>query len=321
VLEKSSWQYALVFFPWRLSGFVVQGFIFLSGIKLFLNRPEVFDYKKFYIGRLIKIVIPYLLWNIIYYIYFIAAGYEHFSPGAFLNYILTGTLVSPFYFIVVIVQFYALAPLWHRLVKNVHPGIALVFAAILTFFLSQQLPELLRLFLPEVQFPYNDRVFTTYLLYWAAGCYAGANYEGIKTAARNNRGFITIVFFVFTVAEAVLSYIHFSGIRAINWLESIHFLYCAGAVLFIFTLFTVLYDNRVLKNRLIRETDKASYGIFLMHCLVIYLVNALMSRFGIASVSLTYFIRIVAVYSISIGCCILWNQGKKQLQERKKNGR
>ena len=35
-LSKGSWQYGVFFVPWRLSSFVVQGFIFLSGLKMFL---------------------------------------------------------------------------------------------------------------------------------------------------------------------------------------------------------------------------------------------------------------------------------------------
>jgi peptidoglycan/LPS O-acetylase OafA/YrhL len=317
LLDKSSWQYALVFIPWRLSGFVVQGFIFLSGIKLFLNRSAVFDYRRFYIGRLIKIIIPYLLWNIIYYTYFISAGYEIFSPQTLLSYILTGTLVSPFYFIVTIVQFYALAPLWHKLVKTVAPEIALVFAAILTLFLSQYLPEILRLIFPDVQFVYNDRVFTTYLLYWVAGCYAGAHYDRLKEAVINNRQFIAAVFALFTLAEAVLSYIAFSGISIISWLENIHFLYCVSAVLFFFTFYTAVFKDHELKSRLLREIDAASYGIYLIHCLVIYIINALMSSFGITSISLSYLIRIITVYLLSIGLCILWNRRKTLLRKHK----
>ena len=37
-LSKESWQYAVFFVPWRLSAFVVQGFIFLSGLKMFLKE-------------------------------------------------------------------------------------------------------------------------------------------------------------------------------------------------------------------------------------------------------------------------------------------
>ena len=46
-LEKQSVQYALVFFPWRLSAFVVQGFIFLAGLKMALGFSKPVKYGKY----------------------------------------------------------------------------------------------------------------------------------------------------------------------------------------------------------------------------------------------------------------------------------
>jgi fucose 4-O-acetylase-like acetyltransferase len=120
-LSKSSWQYAVVFFPWRLSAFVVQGFLFLSGLKLFLNHPNGFNYKSLYSSRLKSILIPYIIWNVIYYIYFVRKCYFGFDLKDLLVYMCNGTLVSPFYFVVILFQFYILAPLWRRMVDSGTP--------------------------------------------------------------------------------------------------------------------------------------------------------------------------------------------------------
>ena len=66
-LERSSLQYFAVMIPWRLSAFVVQGFIFLSGVKLFLNMREPFDTVAFWCKRVKSIILPYILWVLIYY--------------------------------------------------------------------------------------------------------------------------------------------------------------------------------------------------------------------------------------------------------------
>ena len=42
-LNKESFQYITVMVPWRLSAFVVQGFIFLSGLKFFIKGTENFN--------------------------------------------------------------------------------------------------------------------------------------------------------------------------------------------------------------------------------------------------------------------------------------
>lgn len=40
-LDKSTLSWAICFIPWRLSAFAVQGFLLLSGVKLFLGAKQV----------------------------------------------------------------------------------------------------------------------------------------------------------------------------------------------------------------------------------------------------------------------------------------
>lgn len=64
-MDKTSVKYLCLLFPWRLSAFVVQGFVFLSGVRLFLSKKPV-AYGKFLIGRVRRIVLPYLVWVAVY---------------------------------------------------------------------------------------------------------------------------------------------------------------------------------------------------------------------------------------------------------------
>jgi len=68
--NKQSVIYIIVLSLWRLSSFVVQGFIFLSGLKLFLKSGG-FSYKRFYISRLKRVVIPYIVVFCLFYLYFV----------------------------------------------------------------------------------------------------------------------------------------------------------------------------------------------------------------------------------------------------------
>lgn len=56
-MDRTSVKYLLLLFPWRLSAFVVQGFVFLSGVRLFLSEKP-FDYGRFLRGRIRRIVFP-----------------------------------------------------------------------------------------------------------------------------------------------------------------------------------------------------------------------------------------------------------------------
>lgn len=310
---KNSLPFAAVLIPWRLSSFAVQGFIFLSGLKSFLNKNALIDYKEFYWRRLIKIIIPYIIWNIIYYLYFIINGYLFFNFPDLIMYILKGTLISPFYFIVVIVQFYALMPLWAKMVKKVHPAIMLMIAAVFTPFMSRYLPDILTFIFPGSSFQYTDRVLTTYLIYWVAGCYAGQYYVKTKELMENSRIFIVTAFAIFMIAESILAYLVFSGRLNIAWLEDIHYIYCISAVLFFFMFFTLFYKKRNLTSIIVRLLDSVSYNIFLLHVLVIFLINGLIIRFGIMGITAAYGIRIVFVYSVTVTVCIFF---KKIMQRR-----
>ena len=105
---------------------------------MFLGKSGGLDYRKFYSNRLIRIVVPYIAWNLIYYLYFVLKGYFPFS--LYNRPLYTGETCYPFYFIVVIVQFYALAPLWFLIVKKSNITVVLVLSAVVTFLLHQYLP-------------------------------------------------------------------------------------------------------------------------------------------------------------------------------------
>ena len=96
---------------------------------------------------------------------------------------------------------------------------------------------------PSANFLFNDRVLTTYLFYWLAGCFVGAQYEKARDWFYKNKNLVLLVFVLLTIAEEILSYIHFSGLRYINWLENIHFMFCVSAlvkVLLLYALFKPL---------------------------------------------------------------------------------
>lgn len=313
--DKSSFQYAIVLIPWRLSAFVVQGFIFLSGLKAMLKMEQGIDYKKFYLTKLTRIVIPYLLWNIVYYLYFIKQGYFAFSIPELLTYFLNGTLVSPFYFIVIIVQFYTLMPLWLKIVKTVPPAVSLVVAFLLTYILGRYLPNITAWIFPGYSFQFADRILTTYLFYWIAGCYVGVYYTRAKELLSSKRNLVSALFVLFMLLESTLCYLSFSGHLIFRWLEEIHYLYCISAVSFVFMAISLFYENRALRSRLVKSIDTVSYSIYLMHCLMIYIINDVLWRFGITGISASYLIRILFVYSVTVGLCLVWKTAKDKVYD------
>jgi len=80
-----SMQFVLLQSLHRLSSFVVQGFLFLSGLKLFLPSKKPFSYQKFYLSRLKRVLLPYLLVFSLIYVYSIFTNRISPSPRHFLT--------------------------------------------------------------------------------------------------------------------------------------------------------------------------------------------------------------------------------------------
>lgn len=314
-LDKMSLQFAVVAIPWKLSAFVVQGFIFLSGLKFFMTDTETINYPQYYIARLKTIVLPYILWVIIYYLYFISEGYFGFYLEKLIKCILLGNLVSHFYFIVIIVQFYALMPLWVRLVKRVHPVILLLTGLMATVLFNKYFTTLLNFFDNSYFFPYNDRLFTTYIFYWLAGCVAGRHYTEFKNMLCKNKAFIIAVFAVAAAANAVFSYINLSGRADIYWLEDLHTLYCIFAIMTVFIIGMFYAEKRRYGEKLLKAVDSVTYPVYLCHILIITVLNLYLTKAGIYSIGKRYIIRIFAVYLFAVGLCVLYKKLKNCIKK------
>lgn len=315
-LDKTTWQFAAVLVPWRLSAFVTQGFILLSGIKLFLGRGKNIDYRKFYLSRLYKIVIPYILCVAAYYIFFCVYGYYTFHLPELVRFIFIGDLAVHFYFIIVIVQFYLLAPLWIKAVKKADPAMICVFALMTTIISNQYLPNIVALFLPDYYFPYAGRLFSSYLIYWIGGCLIGLYYEVFSESVRKNRTAITVWFAASATSNAILSYLHFSGKKTIDWLEIIHLMYCLSAVIFAYSTALLIKDTYRGGYKAVFFLDSVTYPAYLIHVLIIYIVNYGIDKLGITRISVMYAIRAagatILTFSISILYKILSSRLKKQ---------
>ena len=305
-------QYALLMLPWRLSAFAVQGFIFLSGLKLFLNMND-FKYGKFLLKRARSVVLPYVVWVLIYYFYFLWQNYPDMEAAKIPGYILRGNLASHFYFIIAIVQFYVLAPVWVKLFQKVNSAVLLVFSLMVMIILGQNLPDLIDVFVPDYYFNYTDRIFTTYIFYFIAGCCAGLNYDKFKEILQKNRLTITLMFVFSTALNGYLSFLSFTQRKHIYFLENIHILYCISAILFFFMITYGFMEEKQSKLavKTVKAIDRVSYAIYLSHCLVIFALDDLVMHRINVSPQQSYAIRIFVVYAVVLTCALLWGKLKR----------
>lgn len=313
-LDRTSWQFLLVYLLQRLSYVSVYGFFLLSGIKLTLPRSKQPTLSAYWGGRMKSIFLPYLLAIALYQLWF-CWGLHYFplSFSDYFGYVLRGDLSSHFYFVVGLFQFVMLAPLFRWLSERWSFALLLPFALGITWFSASYLSSLLQVFWPQVVFQYADRVFLTYLFYYLAGCYIGREYETFTASLRTNRALIIGLFTLFTWADLYFCWLSLTGQRTIPFLESIHMLYILSAILFFFWVAEQL--PKKMPQWLVR-TDKASYLIYLYHCLVISMFDYWTARLGGGRIGTLFLLRLLVVYSVTPLSCVLWQHVRASVISR-----
>lgn len=303
-MDKSSLQYIFVLTLWRLLQFVVQGFIFLSAVKLFLSKKDT-DYEKFVAGRYKRVVLPYVLWVLVYYAYFIMTYGYTFSWSALFEYLIFGTICSHFYFVVIIMQFYLNMPMFKWLGKRVNPWLMCAVSVVLTAFFKQY-----------VHFQYDDRVFPAYLCYFVIGAAVGMNYERVCAFLKRRFYIVVPAFLLFAVSDAYLTYrAQVYGVT-FKYIEIVHMGYCLSAIFFFFGLFLLIGEGRKMP-RVLELCDRSSYSIYLSHVLFIYIANDTASRIGIVGMAENLVFRFAFTYVVTLGLCI----AVAAISERIKNGK
>lgn len=298
----------VLFVPWRLFAIVVPGFIMLSGIKLFLKGTDGFSAIRFYKKRALSIVLPYLLWVVIYYIYYCSTGVMTFSFRELIYYIYSGDLAGHFYFVIALLQFYLLMPLWVWLFRKFSPVIILTASIFISIIFGQFLPNLIDMMIPDYFFRYYDRTFTSYLFWWCLGGYIGLNYDGFKETLKKNTGFIFFLLLVSIFFDLIGSVLFFKYDRPQSWLDTTHMMYTFSALLFLMRAGIYYSDSKLASLGIIKKLDSASYLIYLTHCLTLAEVTRWLDKFGVNGLIHRYAIRIVLVYGITISLCIIYKQ-------------
>ena len=303
VLEHGSWQYGVMLCAQRLLYVSVTGFFFLSGVKLTLGKGTPPPYPVYLWGRVKHILLPYLLSVAVYYLYFVAHDYFPFSLGDLAGHALRGDLSSPFYFVVALMQFILLSPLFRWLSRRWSPVVLLPLALGITWMSSQQLNGFLSAALPGLDFPYPDRLFTSYLVYYLAGCCAGQHYERFLALLEKNRPLLLAAAGALLAGDVYFSWVNFVLGRQVQGLEMLHALYQLAAI-------PALYALSLTRTRplpaLARRMDRASYLVYLYHALAIVIFNDWAYQQGIQRVSVQLLLRLPVVYGAVFGLAILF---------------
>ena len=91
--------------------FAVATFIFLSG---YLTKTDNDNWLKFYVRRITRVLVPYIIWTVIYSIPDIQSS----GPSALVKNLLCANATTTLYYIFVYIQFVLLTPLLGKLAKS-----------------------------------------------------------------------------------------------------------------------------------------------------------------------------------------------------------
>jgi membrane-bound acyltransferase YfiQ involved in biofilm formation len=288
--ERASLQYALAYNTFIAATYVVPAFIFLAAVKFSLSLSrKSFGYGRFMLSRLRFIFLPYVLWNVAYYAYFLHRRYFPPSLADLGRYIAVGDLSGQFYFIVIIMQFYILAPVWHGLSKIKTGGVIAIAAA-------AAVPSVYIHAYTEI--PYTDRLFTTYLPFWLLGVAIGANYEKALEILRRGRIALFAVTLAWGGVHLYYNYLHSLSERFYVYVNQMQMAYNVLATLSVLAVCRMI-DVKWIYAVCARLSD-ASYYIFLSHCLVLTDARIRMTDAGITAVTTRLAVAAAAAYTIPI---------------------
>lgn len=281
-LDPTSWQYALFYIPHQLSAYVVFGFLFTGAVKMALSFRRGEKYLPYILRRFLKIYVPYLIFNVVYYLAFIPIGYvAKFSLSELLLYMWNGTLSAPFYYVLIVMQFYLLMPLWRWMTRRV-PWYAGIFLALFFTILMTKADVVLADL--GGSFGYFDRIFPTYLVFWVAGLYVGADYGKVREALTEHRG---AVLCLFSVTLVYLYIVYLSRAKQI-WMYDLTItkIFSDFATIAVLLCLCVwLEDSRLTPvKRVLGGIHAASYSVYLSHALFLTLVTYFLQQRGVLGV-------------------------------------
>ncbi len=276
----------------NIFGFIFEGFIFLSGLRLFLNRYDKMTADTFYVNRLVLIILPYFIASLIYYAFYWLLGVREASLIDYSLFFIKGELFPYAYFILVLAQFYLLMPILSKLLKRVNHKLTVVVCFIMSAIFAV-LGSIL---------PYMGRYFMQYTVFFAGGALCAIYYKEFKTFVREKRG-LTVLLFLISLA------LYEAGILLkldlVNGL--LRTVYAICAILMLFMISTAVSDKYYIKNFTIRQVDKSAYFIFLIHGIIIYTTEvALKSKMGLGSSPEMYALKAVLVLAATVVISIIW---------------
>lgn len=320
-----------------LTRYAVPLFVFITGVVLFYNYDGKLNFGSFLLKRFRQVVVPYLAWTVFYYVWIallsgVSAKTTWMQLYDILHLALTGKASYHLWFMVMIIPFYLLFPLFRLLLPKqgswkVHLAVVagiFIINLLLVYALSQG-----KIFSdnPNLGFIFNylDRNFVFWIFYFMLGGWVGMYYEQWKTFVRKTWIFsagllalcmVQIYFKVAEINEGVKDnpYLFSSNVTAP--LKPFMMATILLLILLVFLLAEKIAAGSGWTARLLGTFGKYSFGAYLAHAFVLNLVSgSVVAYLGVLGVYTQTIVAFLLCSVLSLGLCMGLNRIKVSLGE------
>ena len=275
--------------------FAVPIFFFISAFGLFchLDMEKPFDYAAFLRRRAKTVLVPYLVWSLFYMLHYTVLFRDtmllHWNVLA--KYLFFGFGSYQLYFMVILLWFYLLMPLWIWLVRRMTPA---RLAALLVLQIAFDYWSSFLFNAYAIENPYLRELAVNRLNYWVAhyvfifvlGGWLAARFDAFRSCMERRRGAMT-AFFTLSFVSMIGYYYYlilargYDTVGAINTAHQLcplGVIYTLAASLFLFALFTP--DAPAALRPALSLLGRHSYFVYLAHPLAITYLGILLARTG-----------------------------------------
>ena len=307
--------------------FSVPIFFFISAFGLFYNLDlsQPFVYKDFLKRRYKAVVVPYVVWSLFYIVHYCLLWQDPgpLNPITILYDLFFGLANYQLYFMVLLIWFYLMMPMWVWAVKRLD-NVKLVWLLVAQIAINYLLCFIWNPY--TIENPILNRFAIYHLNYWVIhyvfifllGGYLAVHMNGFMEFMAKYRSGI-VVFFWLTVAAHLGYYYYLLSVRGYTPLEGVAtahqlaptgIIYTLGASLFFFTIFT-LWQLPDFLRPVLSLLGKHSYFMYLAHPLALTYFGFMFDGLGLRlTVPMT-----VLFYCLAVGATLLLAMLMRRLGE------
>ncbi len=265
-------------------------FFMLSGrfnLKKEFNTKE--DYKKFYIKRIVTLLVPFLIFSIVIYIY---CNFNNLNIINFLKGLLAGNIEGTYWFVYTLLGIMIFSPFFSKMLKNMN-----LFEKKLFFIISFCINTFITIF-AVFKIPNMITFNIVGLVHWNSYYLMGEYIEEIFST-RKSRKIIMLIGLLAFVLQFILRCTIKTGYRLS---DPSPLLTLQALALYFLVLEFVKIKNEKVKN-VISYFSKYSYIFYLLHMTVIHFVNNFFNMYINAGLN-AVFALCIFIISFIITMCI-----------------